>query len=134
MEVNNEIVNTAKLSHFEKMDLFVVGEMMKQTAVWMERLNIKYAMLYGGQVHIKDPSAHKNYPTMVARVNSGWWENWGRCAAGILGRSFTKGLEGGINTAAVGSLIPVVGPVSAGVAGAIIRCRWRRYRRYSRSL
>lgn len=49
-----------------------------------------------------------------------WWNDWGRCAAGILGGAGTGALSFGLAGAAIGTIaVPLVGTVSAGVVGAV---------------
>lgn len=59
-------------------------------------------------------------------VNYGWWDSWGRCAAGTIG-----GTGGGaIGGAAAGTVVPIlgngvgaiVGGVSGGLTGAAASC------------
>ena len=48
-------------------------------------------------------------------LTRGWWESWGKCAAGILGGAIGGGLGGG----AAGSTIPVLGTTAGAIIGAI---------------
>lgn len=53
-------------------------------------------------------------------VQAKWWDNWGKCAASILGGAGTGALTFGLGGAAVGTIaLPVIGTVSAGTVGAI---------------
>jgi len=45
----------------------------------------------------------------------GWWDSWGKCAAGIIGGAGLGGLTG----AAAASVIPGIGTVAGGVIGGI---------------
>ncbi|UII25352.1 hypothetical protein LVD15_18885 [Fulvivirga maritima] len=47
--------------------------------------------------------------------DKGWWDSWGKCAAGTLGGALTGGLGG----AGIGSAVPVIGTTVGGVVGAI---------------
>jgi len=50
----------------------------------------------------------------------GWWDSWGKCAAGILGGAISTGGAGVLAGAAVGTVaLPVVGTVSGAVVGGI---------------
>ena len=57
----------------------------------------------------------------VSGRTEGWWDSWGRCAAGIIGGAGTGGLTGLFVGVAVGTVVlPGVGTASAAViAGAI---------------
>jgi hypothetical protein len=51
---------------------------------------------------------------------SSWWDDWGKCAAGIVGGAGSVGLGGFLGGAAVGTVtLPVVGTVSGAVVGGI---------------
>lgn len=45
----------------------------------------------------------------------GWWDDWGKCAAGTIGGVLTGGLAG----AGVGSVVPIIGTTAGGIVGAI---------------
>lgn len=50
----------------------------------------------------------------------GWWDDWGKCAAGIVGSAITTGATLGLGGAAVGTVaLPVVGTVSGAAVGAV---------------
>ncbi len=48
-------------------------------------------------------------------LKAGWWDDWGKCAAGILGGAGGGALGGG----AAGSVIPGVGTLAGGIIGGI---------------
>jgi len=52
--------------------------------------------------------------TVNGRVQ-GWWSDWGKCAAGIVGGAGLGALGG----AAAGSVIPVLGTLAGGIIGGI---------------
>ncbi len=52
--------------------------------------------------------------------SGGWWQSWGKCAAGTLGGAVTGGVTGFLGGSAVGTvLFPGVGTVSGGSVGGI---------------
>jgi hypothetical protein len=59
-------------------------------------------------------------------ASNGWWESWGRCAAGVAGGALVGGLGGG----AAGSVIPgigttaglILGTIGGGLSGAAASC------------
>jgi hypothetical protein len=58
-------------------------------------------------------------PSFGGRVQ-GWWSDWGKCAAGILGGAVVTGATLGLGGAVVGTVaLPVVGTVSGAVVGAV---------------
>jgi hypothetical protein len=56
--------------------------------------------------------AHTSLPP---ECESDWWNDWGKCAAGVIGSTGT-GLLGG---AAIGTAVPVIGTVAGGIIGAL---------------
>lgn len=48
-------------------------------------------------------------------ITKGWWDSWGKCAAGITGGTLGGGLAGG----AAGSVLPVLGTTAGAIVGAI---------------
>lgn len=48
-------------------------------------------------------------------LTRGWWQSWGKCAAGIVGGA----IGGGLGGAAAGSSVPVLGTTAGAVIGAI---------------
>ena len=49
-----------------------------------------------------------------------WWNNWGKCAASVVGGAVMGAIAGAAAGAAAGSVpVPVVGTVSGAIAGAI---------------
>lgn len=59
--------------------------------------------------HIMDLYLHEK------GLTKGWWDSWGKCAAGIAGGAIGGGLGGG----AAGSVIPVLGTTAGAIVGAI---------------
>lgn len=63
---------------------------------------------------------NQNLYGLKSDEEGGWWENWGRCAAGVLGGAGAGGLTFGLAGAAIGTIaVPGLGTVSAGLVGAI---------------
>lgn len=59
-------------------------------------------------------------PAFGGRVQ-GWWSDWGKCAAGILGGAATTGTTLALGGALVGTVtLPIVGTVSGAVLGAVV--------------
>ena len=53
--------------------------------------------------------------SLVNGRTNGWWDDWGKCAAGTVGGILTGGLGG----AAIGSAVPIIGTITGGVVGAV---------------
>lgn len=64
---------------------------------------------------ISDKKLEVMRTTVDGFVAYGWWDSWGKCAAGVVGGAITGGLGG----AAGASVIPGVGTAVGGSIGAI---------------
>ncbi|WP_409151061.1 hypothetical protein [Sphingobacterium sp. BS-2] len=63
--------------------------------------------------------------TAAANAKQGWWDSWGKCAAGIIGGAGLGGLAGAAVTTPTVVGIPIgtaVGVISGGLAGAAASC------------
>lgn len=54
-------------------------------------------------------------PQTIGYTTFGWWDSWGKCAAGTAGGAGTGALGG----AGVGSAVPVIGTTIGGVIGGV---------------
>lgn len=70
-------------------------------------------------------SSKKTLLAKAASSDKGWWESWGKCAAGIIGGAGLGGLAGAAVTSPTVVGIPVgtaVGVVSGALSGAAATC------------
>lgn len=83
-----------------------------------------------GLTHLRyefvSPSVVRVAPTLDTQdrpgdspANYGWWKDWGKCAAGIVGGASTGATTGGLGGAAVGTVtVPILGSVPGAAVGA----------------
>lgn len=68
-----------------------------------------------------DGDGESDYDVVSLDCSQGnWWDDWGKCAAGIISGAGSGALTFGFAGAAVGTVtLPIIGTVSAGTVGAI---------------
>jgi len=127
-EIEVGLINSSSAVNFtnlleEKFDEITISEMHIENKDFL----LQYITLYKTSVEFissnLDIIANQNG---VLKSTQGWWSDWGRCAAGILGGTGLGALGGG----AAGSVIPVlgttagliIGGIAGGLSGAAASC------------
>ncbi len=109
--LNDEVLQSVILNNDEKQSLVSEIALMTSLVDWMEQKNEESQW-----VKEKNNIVNGAQDVQTGDSNSlGWWDSWGKCAAGIVGNAGLGFLAGG----AAGSAFPLVGNIGGAIIGTI---------------
>lgn len=102
-------INASSMSLAEKQILINKVAFMDAFVDWSETIGNRSS-------HLRPTTEDKD-----KKKDEGWWESWGKCAAGTVGSALGGAATGAVGPAAGCTLVlPIIGTVACGTVGAVV--------------